>query len=281
MNNNSIFFRPKILILTLLVIWPIGIIPYWIKDKSKTYIKIFISVVCLAFWLIFCVIGYFISIPKEESLLGEAETCLEKKDTTGAYNYYTQAIKENPKYSLAYRRRGDLFQNQNKIDKALSDFNLSLEFETNDGLKGETYINKAECLIAQYRYREAIEFLNLGIALCPSELYYSNIKMSTQYKLSDYQSGIETANHILEVSPKDVPALTMRSVFKYNLKQYTGAMLDINRALQLSPSDGESYYMRGLIYDDIGEHEKGCQDFKKSSDLNFREGINKYKEHCN
>lgn len=100
--------------------------------------KLTYAIICLAL---------FISVVKTYGAEGDAEKFFEqgKKNSTvenagSAIEYYSKAIKLNPKFAKAYNNRGIAYVWEKKYDLALADFNMAIEL---DPKNGKAYNNRA------------------------------------------------------------------------------------------------------------------------------------------
>jgi tetratricopeptide (TPR) repeat protein len=83
---------------------------------------------------------------------------------------YTQALKLNPKFVLAYGNRGLIYSEQGKYDKAISDFKKALKSNPNS----TDFYNRGLAYFNLEKYSQAISDFGQVISLNPNdaEAYY-------------------------------------------------------------------------------------------------------------
>ncbi|PHM08916.1 tetratricopeptide repeat protein [Nostoc sp. 'Peltigera malacea cyanobiont' DB3992] len=140
----------------------------------------------------------------------------KKGDLQGAIAAYTEAIRLNPKYALAYSNRGVARVLLQDHKGAIEDCNQALRINPNDA---DTYSNR-------------------GV---------------TRAQLRDYKGAIKDYNQVLQMAPNDGPAYYNRGNARGELGDHKGAIEDYNQALRLNPNNPLAYNNRGIARAELGD----------------------------
>jgi len=154
----------------------------------------------------------------------------ELNDTDGAISDYTKAISLNPKYADAYKARGKLMYSN--YDAAISDYSKAISLNPNDA----------------------------------SALFFRGYN---KYDLEDYDGAISDYTKALEIEPNNTKFLFNRARAKANPNNYNEAIEDINRVIEL---DSTYDYGRGTkhIYFIRGFYKYSNKDFEGfDKDINY------------
>ena len=182
-----------------------------------------------------------ITIQKEDkgAILGELAV-IDVNEATLFQDVYgfAQASKRmnGPRLSAgAYLRRANHYYQSGEYDKAIEDYNRSIEAGPANGL---TYLLRANVLAAAGHHDEAI---------------------------ADYDRADGDAV-ILRLSNQDV-VLYNRGNSKAELGDLRGAIGDYTEAIRVAPSTPQFYYNRGNAYLDLYRFEEALNDFGVASNL--------------
>jgi tetratricopeptide (TPR) repeat protein len=98
--------------------------------------------------------------PKVFALVSRGNAYKDKGDVDHAISDYSEAIRLNPKYALAFNNRGNAYRAKGELDRAISDYNEALRLDPEYGLafynRGNTYLAKNEEDRAIVDFSEAI-----------------------------------------------------------------------------------------------------------------------------
>lgn len=154
-----------------------------------------------------------------------------------AINYFSKALKVNPRHEIAYALRGWCWAKKGDCDRAISDFNEVLQINS--------------------RHEKAYAFRGLCWA-----------------KKGDYDRAISDFNRILKTGPiwkirnKFAWIYTARGFAWAKKGDYNQAIADYNMAIEIDPRDAHAYLKRGLAYEKKGQHNKSSADFAKAIEIN-------------
>jgi len=126
--------------------------------------------------------------------------------------------------------RGNFYYNQGKYNKALADYNRSLELKPDDP---DTLCNRG----------------------------------TTYGELGRYEEALASYNRSLELKPDNPDTLCNRGTTYYKLRMYNEALADYNRALELRPPDPTTLYNRGTTYVKLGRYNEALASYNRSLEL--------------
>jgi tetratricopeptide (TPR) repeat protein len=281
------FFLPLIgILLFLLFILPAK----WIKGESLKNS-----------WLLIVVFLIFSSF-----------TLVKSRYYKDPFTFYDSSIQWNPKSSLAYNNRGNLFNEQKSFNNAIADFSKAIELKPdfaeafyNRGisLRGigfydqaisdftkaieidpqyyDAYNNRGSIYIYLKQYDKAISDIKTAIKLQPDyDLAYYNYA----YAYDDqglYDKAVYYYSKVMELNPSYKQAYYNRGIIYVNQGLFDKANADFTKTIELNPEDAEAYFNRGNVYLLQGQKNKACQDFRKAEELGFSAAAESIAKSCN
>jgi len=152
-----------------------------------------------------------------------------------AIECYTEAIKLDPNYALAYCNRGLVYHHLGKNEKGVEDCTKAISLEPKNPL-----------------------------------LYYKRIKIYE--KLEKYEEAIGDYSKIIDLDPNDEWAYYHRGYAYSKLRKYKEALKDYTKAIDLKTNEKWFYYNRGYAYDALRKYKEAVKDYTKAIDLdtNFK-----------
>jgi tetratricopeptide (TPR) repeat protein len=194
-------------------------------------------------------------------------------DLQGALADYTQAIRINPRYSLAYYNRAITYQDLGNREAALVDYNKAIEINQNWGKGGlvDAYINRGQLRDEQGDRRGAISDYNQAIRLNPrdSEAYYN--RGIVYYNLGEKKAALVDYTKAIQVNnwtDKGLySAYLNRGNVKAQLGDRKGAFEDYSKAISIKSDYALAYKNRGILYLGTGKTTEGMQNLQKAADL--------------
>jgi tetratricopeptide (TPR) repeat protein len=152
------------------------------------------------------------------------------RENDKAISDFTEAIRLDPNYALAYFNRGKAYIHQGSFDKAVSDFTQAIRLDPN----------------------YALAYFNRGKAYT-----YQNYQIADDNAMSDFTEAIR-------LDPNFALAYFHRGEVYSNRGNHYKAISDYTEAIRLDPNDADGYYGRGYEYDSERQFDKAI------SDYNFR-----------
>lgn len=135
-----------------------------------------------------------------------------------------------PNDAVTYITRGDAFFQLKQYEKALADYNKSIELDQKNAL---AYYCRGDMLLSLKKARQALTDLDSACQLKPDDPFY----------------------------------LTGRADAFYALNRLDKALVDCNRAIEIDERYFSAYSTRRKIYSNLGEAEKSAADAKMIDEL--------------
>jgi len=176
-----------------------------------------------------------------------------------AVAYFSERIRFNGPDALAYAHRGRAWQERDRLDEALKDYDEALRlFPMQPSWlrgRGGVYEEKREFERAVRDYSESIRlnprdastFLDRGIA-------YKGMKSFDQ-AAADYSEAIR-------LDPKWAPPYYNRANLWRDRKEYDKAIADYTSAIRLDPEDPDAYFNRANIYRSRRNYARAVADYR-------------------
>jgi len=219
-----------------------------------------------------------------------------KGDYNGAARDYDEAVRLNPKNSVAFYNRGNVYNRLGQYDDAIENYDKAIELRQDyaNAFNNSAYTSKGA-------YDRAIEDCSRAIALDATKANYFvsrgnayNKKPDYDRAMSDYDqairldannvsaylgrcsvfidkanygSAIESCDQALKRQPNNQSARNNRCwarAIQGPQEQLKQALDDCDEALRLRPNDPYAFDSRGFVYLKMGDFEKAIADYDQS-----------------
>jgi tetratricopeptide (TPR) repeat protein len=140
---------------------------------------------------------------------------------------FTEAIRLDPKYALAYANRGAAYVNKGDSDKAIADCTEAIRLDP----------------------KYALAYANRGAAYGTK---------------GETDKAIVELTEAIRLDPKDAEVFNKRGVAHLIKGEHDKAIADYTEAIRLNPRDVGAYYSRGSAYCDKGDYDKAVTDFREA-----------------
>jgi tetratricopeptide (TPR) repeat protein len=196
---------------------------------------------------------------------------LIKKDYDKAITNYAEAIRLKPDFadaieSLAtvYFTRGNEYYNNGEYDKALADYNRSIELDQNDPAtwynRGHIYVIKKDYGKAIANYAEVIRIKpDYEDAIKNIAIVY-NERGNEYYEVGEYDMGIKDLLKVITITYEAIKSGLQNNQNKagdyIDIEDYDKAILYLKDMLKNNNGDTLSHYYLGYIYVQKGEYRK-------------------------
>ncbi|MBI4712044.1 MAG: tetratricopeptide repeat protein [Planctomycetes bacterium] len=184
-----------------------------------------------------------------------------------AIQSFSEAIKLNPDYALAYYNRGySYILTKGNYELALADFNKAIELNPSFA---EAYIARGGLYDGMNDYERTISDYEKAIAINPelSQEYFTGALIHSQSK--DYDPAILYFTKAIEHNPNHILTYYNRGDVYAARREYDKAIADFNKVIDLAPDFAEVYFRRGEVYGNIKEYDKALADFSQSIKLKY------------
>lgn len=188
-----------------------------------------------------------IAVSNQLNKLGHRE--YDRRNFKSAADYYTRAIRLNPKLTLAYACRGDCFEKLGRCSKALDDYKQVLKLNPRDsfvlGLSGEEklHLNDKAGALADF---------DAAILMGPTYFFMYSGRAKLRAELKDFAGAIADCNKALLMCPIASDLYVCRGKAFEALGNLAEAHRDLSKAIQLHPNDFYSHERRAYINFKLG-----------------------------
>ena len=169
--------------------------------------------------------------------------CFEKiNDSLTAIRHISKCLYHFPKFNQGYILRGNLYNLQQRYDKAISDFRKALSIDVNDG---SPLLGMAESLEKISDSKTAYKILSQ--AMTYPEIYCSAIIKRAQLLVNQkkYSQAIEDFNTLLEKYPNHPEGFFYKGKTLIDTKEYSFAVLCFEQSIK---HDKENTFTSKSIY---------------------------------
>jgi tetratricopeptide (TPR) repeat protein len=203
--------------------------------------------------------GYFNRALNYDAL-GNTDQALQ--DLTRALDYTAPSTRFT---SNIYLARAQLYLEQNNLNAAMDDLDLSIEAYP-DAV--DSLALRAQILAYLQSYPEALNDYDKLIELQPDQTGHYLDRGFIHAQLGHSDEALADYTHAIELSPQDAQPYAARALFYSSMRNFTDALKDINNAIDLSPNQGELYLMRGSINTIVNEPTAAAGDYFQWITLN-------------
>ena len=206
--------------------------------------------------------------------LGNADSV--KTNYDAAVADYTEAIRLDPKYAEAYRRRGDAWCWKDDHDKAIDDYREAIRLDPKNASafsgRGGSYYAKGDLDHAIADCTESIRLNpNLGFGF-----YYRG---AARFMKGDYAKAVSDYTETLRIDHDYAETLCARGMAYRRMGDLDRAIADCSQAIRLNDAYDDAYYERGWAYNEKGDYIRAINDYTevirikpKRGDAYFRRG---------
>jgi tetratricopeptide (TPR) repeat protein len=190
---------------------------------------------------------------------------MQKADYDKAIVEYTEAIRLDPKYALAYTHRAVAYFNKGEVDKAIADNSEAIRI---DPKLVVAYRNRGREYGQKNEHAKAIADFSEAIKLQPQHADAYNDRSISYRQTGEYDKAIDDCNMALQLNPKLAPLVYLNRGKVYLLKdEVAKAVADFSEAIKLTPDDGQLYYLRAKAYRRLGQLQQAEQDERRAKEL--------------
>lgn len=149
-----------------------------------------------------------------------------------AYNFFTQALKQNPENVSAYMRRGELLNAEQAYQEALQDYMQVLYLEPKN------------------------YFAMMGIGL-------------SYMGMQQFNMANDWFTNAIKMDGQNAYGYTKRAEARFYAGSTPAAQSDVEQAILLDPKFAEAYYWRGAIKISSNKKKEACADLQKALQLGY------------
>jgi tetratricopeptide (TPR) repeat protein/MinD-like ATPase involved in chromosome partitioning or flagellar assembly len=204
------------------------------------------------------------SLRDAPAVMAKGDEEADKKNFDEAIKKYTEAIRLDPSYTIAYYSRGRAYVGKESFDEALADFNEAIRLDAN---YVKAYVARGDIYWQKRDLDSALTDYNRAIGLDPklSDAYTKRGKVLTEKGSLD--KAVIDYNHAIELSPTDSTAFLWRGAARSKSRDYDRALADFNNAIELNPKLTEAHIKRAEAFrlrDRPGDNEQAVDEYTKA-----------------
>jgi tetratricopeptide (TPR) repeat protein len=124
------------------------------------------------------------------------------------------------------------------------------------------YVGRADSLLSQGRYQNALEDLDRALQLKPDYIEALNLKGTTLLLSGSPQAAIESYTKVLMIEPANISALNNRAASYLSLGMYENARDDLDKSINLDARQIDPYYNRSIALIGQGQYQPALDDIK-------------------
>ncbi|TAJ35213.1 MAG: tetratricopeptide repeat protein [Reyranella sp.] len=190
---------------------------------------------------------------------------------------YSEAIRVDPKGSLAFLGRGVLLASRKRsYDRAIEDFSRAIELEPKNA---DAYIARGNAYSQIGDNGRAIADLDKAIAIAPDDAQAYVVRGLAYNRRNEIAPALRDYTKALEIDPRIAAALANRAaIYAYEGKQDL-AIRDLDQAISIEPDNPVALYNRGYAHFAKGEYDKAIDDYSKAIELDPTMGV-AYNNRC-
>lgn len=192
---------------------------------------------------------------------------VEVEDFTTAIRQLTKCIENFPNFIEGYINRGILYNRQQRWDKALSDFKLSISINRK---KGTSYLGLADTLIGMGDTKYALSILEKAFE-DPGSFPSALLKRGKIYfEQQEFKSALKDLNTVLNSQPENVEAFYYRAFAQLGLNLIADAALSLEQVIKYDVSKkyvGAAIYNLGAIKIKQRDYYGAMYTFKRGVDM--------------
>lgn len=201
-------------------------------------IHILISVVLAA--------AFFIAGCQDPKVLLDEATRLEQEGQVDeALAALNQATEADATFSQAYSMKGDIYQQQGKLEQSSEQYELAVRYNP---ISYEDLFNLGKVNFALERYEKAVGAFVRALELNPESYDANYFTAKTYYKLGDYDRALNLATEARILDPDNTELEILFGDIYTATSNYETAIAEYRRALEREGNKPEIMIPLGLAY---------------------------------
>jgi len=207
------------------------------------------------------------------------------KDNAAAIIDYTNAIRLDQNYVVAYSNRAYLYKKMANYNASIKDYDIILAMK--DHQHGHNYKKRGEVKELNENFKGAIEDYNKAIKLDPEDGYLYYYRGTLKVRLGDFYGSLSDLNKALSkdenINPKDLWTIYYFKGLSLLFRKADGdleeAIIAFNKSINYKETS-KAFSMRAKCHLGLGNKIKACDDLSKSGELGNMSAYDEMKIHC-
>jgi tetratricopeptide (TPR) repeat protein len=179
---------------------------------------------------------------------------------------WSNGIKKVPQNSFSWNNRGVYYFGQKQYNEALTDFQKSLELDSDFS---HPYYNKALILIELNKFDEAIFNLNKAILYDLNNDKDFFIKRAETYiKTKEYEKAIQDYQRLISMGGGSTVLYNHLGFTNLMAGNYDSAVMSFDKSILLDQKNESAFYNRGIAHTNLKKYDLAIKDYEKAIQLN-------------
>src|SRR6266540_1228156 len=192
-----------------------------------------------------------------------------KGDDDRAIADYSEAIRLDPNYALAFYRRANSWQAKGDNDRAIADFNESIRLDPKDPC---AFYNRAMAWSDKGERDRAIADYSEAIRLAPTYAVAFNNRGNAWGDKGDHDRAIADYDAAIRLKPKVAAFYLNRGNAWGDKGDNDRAIADYSEAIRLDPKGAMALYLRGVARQKKGDKAGGTADIAAAKSIDPNAG---------
>ena len=184
---------------------------------------------------------------------------------------YTRAIELRRNDANSYRRRGSAYAARGDNDRAVADFNRSLEIEPKGTYTEVTYDMRGRVYLAKGEHDRAISDFTKAIEINPKETTYYFRRSNVYVLKGELDRGLIDITKGIELAPRVAGAYTFRGQIYIQRGDTERAVADFTRAIEIDPKFASAHLGLGRVNLRKGDYDRAIADLSEAMRLNAKD----------
>ncbi|MBK6611505.1 MAG: tetratricopeptide repeat protein [Sphingobacteriales bacterium] len=147
---------------------------------------------------------------------------------------WTHAIDLYPQgHFLAYNKRGEVFYEAGKFDRALADYEAAIKAQPKHYLG---YAGRGQVLLNAKKFDQALPDFNQAISLNPQSAATYNSRGHLYYQTQQFEAALADYSKAIALDPTYYRAFNNRAIIYHTQGNKAAALADYDQALKLKPN---------------------------------------------
>lgn len=190
----------------------------------------------------------------------------KSKDYHSAINEYTEAIKLNPSYGMAYGGRGTTHSELGQYEQAIDDFEKYIQLAP-DSYLFDAYQRRGSAYANLGKYHQAIQDFNESVRLNPKSAIVYEERGIVYSNLGEHRIAIQEFETAIELDPFRTLSYISRGAAHVALGEHEAAIRNFDKVVQLAPGFPYIYKERAIAHDALGHTALAQQDRNQACQL--------------
>lgn len=205
-------------------------------------------------------------------LLERGEASLQAENFEGAALEFSLFIYLNPTAAIGYYERSLAYNQLDRPQDALADLNTALELPTpSSDFTAIAHDARARLYLRLNDLERALADFDASIEAAPDQPDSYFTRALIYQETGDLERALSDWEKVLELAPDNITSLTNRAVILATLGQYEDALRDYTRLIALQPENDAFYARRAAVYNAQEQPELALADINRAIDLNAQD----------